>query len=121
MINDIKNKVAETAKNAIKKSNELVEVAKINIAIGEAQSNIDNLLKDIGKVIYDAYKEGEYFVEEISSKCMEIDEIADSIDDLRNKLSQLKNIKICSQCEKENERDAYFCSRCGYRMKDEEE
>ncbi|NLY44046.1 MAG: hypothetical protein GX066_08795 [Clostridiaceae bacterium] len=121
MIDDIKNKVAETAKNAIKKSNEIVEIAKINLAIGDSQSRINSLLRDVGKIIYDAYKAGDYFAEEISSKCLEIDEIVDNVNNLRKKLCQLKNIKICPQCEKENERDACFCSRCGYRIEDEAE
>ncbi|MBZ4644849.1 MAG: hypothetical protein PWR27_279 [Petroclostridium sp.] len=119
ILNEIRNKMTETAKSAIKKSNEIVEVTKLSISIGDAQSRIDKLLKDIGKIMYDAYKSGEIFSEEISTICLEIDEIADEINSMRQKIAQLKNVKVCPVCEKENESDASFCSRCGHKISEE--
>ncbi|MDK2798456.1 MAG: hypothetical protein PWP27_36 [Clostridiales bacterium] len=119
IINEMKNKVTHTAKSAIQKSNEIVEVTKLNIAMGDAQSRIDGKLKDIGKVIYDIYKSGEILSEEITAKCLEIDEIVQEIDKMKEKLALLRKIKICPNCGKENETDAFFCSKCGSRMDEE--
>ena len=118
---DIKNKVAETAKSAIKKSNEIVEITKLNFTIGDLQGQIDKMLKDIGKMIYDAYTEGDVFSEEITAKCEEIDKKSEEIAELKKKLQELKNIKICPNCNKENEADASFCSKCGNQIATEDE
>mgnify|MGYP000866026934 CR=1 FL=1 len=121
IFNELKSKVTETAKSALKKSNEIVEITKLNFSIGEMQSQMDRLLKDIGKIIYDAYKEGDVFSEQITMKCVEIDEKAEEIAELKSKLQQLKNIKICPNCQKENDVDASYCSRCGYQIETEKE
>ncbi len=116
LFDDLKSKVTEMSKSAMQKSNEIVEVTKINLAIGDAQSEIDKILKDMGKIIYDAYLEGENFGEEIESKCTKISEIIDNINDMKEKLAELKRVKICPNCEGENEPNATFCSKCGNKM-----
>lgn len=120
IFSEIKSKVTETAKSAIKKSNEIVEITKLNIAIGDAQNDINKVLKDIGKIIYDAYKDGDLFNEEIADKCTKIDSKAEEISEMRQKLSELKKVQVCPECGKENEYDAFYCSYCGHKMAKEQ-
>ncbi len=116
LFDDLKSKVTEMSKSAMQKSNEIVEVTKINLAIGDAQSEIDKVLKDVGEIIYGAYQEGANFGEEIESKCIKVDEIIENINGMKEKLAELKKVKICPNCEGENEPNATFCSKCGNKM-----
>ena len=120
ILNELRQKVTETAQSAWKKSNEIVEVTKINIAISDAQTHMDKMFKDIGKIVYDAYKEGDAISGVIGEKCQQIDEKAVEIYEMKLKISQIKNVKVCPECEKENEAEATFCSKCGRKIGEDE-
>jgi len=112
-LNSIKDVISETAKSAVKKSNKIVETTKIKLAISDAEADIARNMKDIGELIYDAYKKETEPSETLKEKCELIDEKYQNIEDLRSKLCELKEIKICPSCKKETEPEAVFCSQCG--------
>ncbi|WHH59108.1 zinc ribbon domain-containing protein [Petroclostridium sp. X23] len=116
----IKSKVTETAKSAIKKSNEIVEVTKLNISIGDAQTRIDVLMKEVGQIIYDAYKDGDVFSDELTNRCEEIEQTIEKVSQIKEKIAEIKKMKLCPRCEKENEIDAAYCSKCGFRIEEDE-
>lgn len=111
-----KNKVTETAKSAMQKSNEIFEVTKINMSIGDAQVEIDKILKDIGQILYDSYQNGESVSDEVADKCVQVDEVVEKIKEMKVRLMELKNVIICSNCENENQPDDLFCSKCGEKI-----
>ncbi|MGE4282716.1 MAG: zinc-ribbon domain-containing protein [Clostridia bacterium] len=119
-IYEIKNKVTETAKNVMKKSNEIIEVTKLNMSIGDAQTRIDSLLKEIGQIIYDAYQDGDIFADELMDKCKQAEEEFEKVREIKEKVAQFKKVKLCPRCDKENNIDAAYCSKCGFRIEDEE-
>ena len=119
LFNDFVNKVTEASKSALNKSKEILEVTKLNISIGDNEARVKKLLNDIGKIIYDAYKDGEVLSEEITDICIKIDESYDNIKKTKQKIAELRKIKICPDCKKENETDASYCSQCGYHFHEE--
>lgn len=112
-INELKNKAQETAKGAIKKSNELVEMAKYNLAITELQSKVNGCYKKLGELMYDAHSKDAEVGELVQKYCEEIDGYFAEIGSYKEKLASLKNLKSCPACSTDNVGDASFCSACG--------
>lgn len=121
LFDELRNVVTETAKTAVKKSNEIVEITKLNISISDEQSKMKSILGDIGQLVYDMYKSGMQLSENIEIKCSEIDDATERIKIMKEKLSQLKKQKICPNCKKDNEIESIYCSRCGVRFSSDEE
>jgi len=113
ILDSLKNKIYETAKTAAKKSNEIVETTKIKFAISDAEAKIAQTMKEMGEMIYDAYKNGEEPEDEYLEKCSAIDDVFENINDLKERLCEVKDIKVCSECNKETDNEAAYCSACG--------
>lgn len=116
IIDTIKNKIYETAKTAAKKSNEVVEATKIRLALSDAEAKVAQLMKEMGEMLYDEYKNEAELEDAYLVKCSEIDEVFESIGDLKEKLSEVRDMKICPNCKKESEKDDVFCSKCGHKF-----
>lgn len=106
-------KVTETAKAAAKKSSDLVEVTKINMSIGSEEDKIEKVYKEIGKTVFESFARGENVDEIFVDKCKEIASYEDNIKDMRAKLLELKNSKVCPNCREELDIEVLYCSKCG--------
>lgn len=110
------NKVTDTAKAAAKKSGEIVEASKLNAAINQENEKVSKLYEAIGKLVYETYSNGERLSEDINKKCDEIVDIKANIHGLKDRIIELKNIKICKNCNHEIEEDVIFCPNCGMKQ-----
>lgn len=106
-------KVTETAKAAAKKSSELVEVTKLNMSIGTEENKIEKAYAEIGKLVYKAYSEGENVGDTFKEYCEKIEASEEAIKGCKQKILELKNIKVCPSCGVELEMDILFCPKCG--------
>ena len=113
MFENLTKKVSDTAKAAAKKSSEIVEVTKLNMNISAEEDKIKKAFADIGKQVYEAYSNGEEVAENYKSICEEIRGYEDSIKETKQKILELKNVKVCPNCGAELELDTAFCSSCG--------
>ncbi len=116
MFDEITSKLTKTAKKAVRKSNELVEITKMNMAISEAQSALNKLYKELGKTVHKACETQDNVSNEISEKCSEIDDELEHIKKMKDKLAELKKVQYCMSCGHENQREAIFCSKCGMKI-----
>lgn len=105
--------VGDGAKTAVKKSEDMVEIAKLNKAISNEEDRIKLTYVEIGKDIYSRYEKKETIQEELVELCNRIDEFQKNIMDIRVKIAQLKNTKLCSSCGAELELNSEFCVKCG--------
>lgn len=110
-------KAKEFAGVAGKKANELTARAKTNLSMIDVETDLENLYKSLGKVVYRSSKtegdaEAAEKAEELISK---IDEKQALLADLRARSLELRRIKICD-CGKENPSDSEFCSKCGAKL-----
>jgi len=112
----IKSTISNTAKSAAKKSNELVEITKLKMSISNLEMDITRLMGDIGESVYDAYKNGEGTAEDLPDICEQIDIKYADIEESREKLRKLKNVKLCPTCKNEVDPEAVFCSKCGQKF-----
>lgn len=116
IIEKIISNVEKTTKAVVQKSNDVVEITKVKMAISNAENEAQEVVYEIGQLVYEAYKNGEGNPELVEEKCIKLDEIRKDIDNKRNQYAKLRNLKRCANCERENDADAIFCSKCGTKL-----
>ncbi len=114
---DRTGKVANHAAGvASKKATNVVESTKLNLRIFDLNSELDQLYKELGKMLYDTHCGMEIDQEEIQVKLILIDEKCQAVSEIRNKLQSLKTSSQCPNCGKECSANDVFCSGCGAQL-----
>lgn len=113
VFNNLTKKVSETAKAAAKKSGDIVEMTKLNMSIGTEEDKIKKTYAEIGKKIYDLFAAGAEIPEDVKEQCEAIGTYEKNIEELKQKILEYKNIKVCASCGFELDSQAMFCSKCG--------
>jgi len=116
IISDLKKTFASTANMAVKKSNELLEISKITLAITGVQNDIEREYSSIGKMIYDGYKTNDVSTADVTARCAIIEAKILEIQELREKLAIVKNVKTCPVCSAEVSANSTFCAKCGEKL-----
>lgn len=106
-------KVGEAAQSVSKKSGELVEITKLNMSINSEEDKIKKKYSEIGKKAYEIFLQDPDSASAFLEECEEISQSQSSIDDLKAKIMQAKNLKKCVGCGAELEKSIVFCSKCG--------
>ena len=113
VLDNITRKVTDTAKAAAKMSGNVVEVTRLNMSINAEEEKIRKIYTEMGKQLYEDYAEGKIVGEKLMEHCTKIDEIIGSIDDMREKILELRNVKACPNCGMELDVDMVYCYKCG--------
>jgi hypothetical protein len=108
-------KVTDTYKTAAKKSSEILEQTRLKIAISSEEEKRNELFALIGKRTYEIYQSGEDEPENISFKeeFDRISEITNTINDMKQKILEMKSVKACPECNEEIDIACEFCPKCG--------
>lgn len=112
-LSKIAKSVGDGAKTAVKKSEDMVEIVKLNKAITNEEDRIKLTYGEIGKIIYSRYEKNEIIEDELIQLCIKIDEFQKNIFAIKQKIAEVKNVKICSNCSAELEPTTEFCVKCG--------
>ena len=103
------------------KTNNFVDVTKLNLALNEADKKISSLYQKIGETVY-----SKYLMDELN--CTEFDEILSEIDNfkaeqesLKAQIAELKNAVTCPECGANNDKGSEFCSKCGAKLSGDSE
>jgi len=113
VIDNITKKVTETAKVAATKANDIVEVTKLNLSIAAEEDKIKKIYAEVGKAVYDAYAAGKETADFLKDYCKRIEDIEKNIKEMKDKILEMKNLKICPGCGAELEGDVNYCPKCG--------
>lgn len=113
---DIGKKITETAKTVSKKSEDIVEITKLNLAVGSEEDKIKRAFYEIGSDLYKHFQEGTEFGEFFNSKCLEIREMEDNLAKLKEKILKLKGSKECKECKAVVDIEVNFCPNCGAKV-----
>ncbi len=116
-LENLGKKVGEAAHSASKKSGELVEVSKINLSIRAEEDKINKKYLEIGKRAYELYISDPQSIPAFHGDCEAIQTHLDSIITLKEKIMEVKNIKLCVGCGEELDKEVMFCSKCGTKQK----
>lgn len=104
---------SSVASNVAKKSEELVELSKLTASATTEEGKLKTIYSEIGKLVYEGYKNGNEFQQEIAEKCAEARCIENNISTIKEKILELKNVRVCSSCGSNLAPEAAFCPKCG--------
>lgn len=111
---DIFNKIGDTifstGKDVSKKAREISGITKLKMDIRMKEDFIEKQYAAIGKQYYATHKEEDVLsydeMESISDALLEIE-------NLKNKIMEMKGAKECSNCGEMVPEGAHFCNKCG--------
>jgi len=86
---------------------------KLNRQVAREEEKIEKLESDIGALIYQKFARGEKVDDELVAPCQEIAKVRQGIEDVQEKIRQLKGLKKCPACAAEIDEEQTFCSKCG--------
>jgi len=103
----------KTYKVATEKSGNLIEEAKLRFQIASENDKISEKLEEIGAVVYEDFKSGTSNYPDFEDLCKEIEESEASVQEMRNKILEMKKLKQCAVCGTEISKEDRYCSKCG--------
>lgn len=106
-------KLTKVVKN---KSVHIYDVTKLNLALNDTQGKLDKHYQKIGEIIYGKYLDNRDLDEEIENYCEEIDAFIAEINELKERISTLKNTSLCPSCGQNTEKGSEYCSKCGSKL-----
>ena len=110
-------KITETVDVVGKKTNELVEIQKLRGQISNLEKNIDKCYIELGKMMFEAYQDGEDICDEAKAYCEEITGSAVLIEEYKAEIVEIKGLKTCENCGEPVADDVVFCPKCGKKIK----
>ena len=129
---DLFDKINNLAKTAGEKTENVIEITKLNARIGREREHINEAKRAIGEVYYGKTAEGfellpeaEVYAEQIRAAETAIAEAQAEIDRIRSGAEapaaaeaepEKSAVKYCTVCGAENTASAMFCSSCGGRF-----
>jgi rubrerythrin len=88
---DAAKSVGDAAKSTVKKSEDMLEVSKLNREISSEQNKIEKIYLDLGKAAYNKYKATGKVDDELLEGCKQIDELENKIASIREKIEEIKD------------------------------
>ena len=118
--NTIGKRISDVSQNVSQQTKNFADISKLNSAISEKETKVDNLYTQLGKVFYENYSE--YYLSHPEQAgpevglLTEIRSILSAIADDRKAIDVIRGVTSCPNCGTSNARDAIFCSGCGVRI-----
>lgn len=112
---DFGKKIGQAAKNTAKKSEELIEIQKVKGKIKDHETSVYGFIKQIGEIALEKHENGEKTFDEADELCKQIEEARESIKGLEAEILELRHIRVCPSCGKENDDEVVFCPKCGFK------
>lgn len=116
MFEDVLSRAKSMAQSAGKKTEELVELTKTKVQIGDLRREISSLYEGLGRLVYDS-RHSEESVDELVDACVEqLDEQLKELARLEERVMESKSVIRCDSCGSFNAQDASFCNQCGKKL-----
>ncbi|MDP4091781.1 MAG: zinc ribbon domain-containing protein [Bacillota bacterium] len=121
LLNDVREKISDTARAAVKASRELAEISRLNAAVKSEEEKIKTLLQDIGLAVFETYRDNKPVMVDLELKCKEIMECRQNIVELKERILDVKNLVACPNCKASVERVFVYCPECGTQLESSEQ
>ncbi|MET3547502.1 RNA polymerase subunit RPABC4/transcription elongation factor Spt4 [Paenibacillus favisporus] len=117
---NIIQRLKEGANRATEKAQGTLEVSKLNSQIADIEREMGIHYREMGKVFYEGYRIGDMSKaeKEMVDLCKSCDLLQEEIDELRTRIAELKNERLC-KCGYVATLDANFCPSCGRKLADD--
>lgn len=113
--------ISDAADTVGKKTGEVVEVQKIKSQISTWQRMNEKDCRDMGKMLYDKYKNGETVDPVFAAVCEEIKSRMDDIRDAEKKIVEIRGNGFCRECQTPLAKGMAYCPTCGAKVEPEED
>lgn len=116
-----KDEAEKFTKVAVKKTSDAVSKAKLNYAVSETENKINELFTELGRILYNEYKNGAEFPENISEICQQAEKLYEEIETVKEQIAKMKNAVVCPSCGEYNHEESIYCAKCGKKLNGESE
>lgn len=117
---DLGKRFGETAETVSNIAGDVVEIQKLKSQIRTLERGNENDLIDLGKAVYEQFKEGEFVGEFAEALCEAIQSREESIAEYLQKISEVKGDFQCECCGKTVAKDMAYCPYCGTKAPERE-
>lgn len=111
IFDDLGKKLSKAGGNAVEKTKQRTEIARINGRIKDEKKKIDESHRIIGEMFVEAFRDEA--PEEFEVYIRQIDESNENIEKYKEDIDRVKGVKKCPVCGKELLAQDHFCSECG--------
>ena len=118
---DLGKRLGETAESLTNRASEVVEVQRIRGQIRALDRNNERDYRDIGRMIYEKYKNGEVIDTEMVCICEEIEKREATAEEMEQMIADSKGTTVCPNCHANLTSDMVYCPQCGEKVPEEEE
>ena len=113
---EISKKVKKFSKDTMVEVQKMNEVRQLNSKVNEEKRYLNKLYLEMGKKLYDKYKDADMVTEGFEAEFRKITERYSVMDLLQDEIRQVKGVVLCPCCNMEVAATERFCSNCGNRM-----
>ena len=113
---EISKKVRKFSKDTMTEVHKMNEVRQLNGKVSEERKYLNKLYLEMGKKLYDKYKDAENAPEGFETEFRKIRERYSVMDLLQDEIRKVKGVVLCPCCNMEVAATERFCSNCGNRM-----
>jgi len=100
-----------------KKSTDVIDIAKVNLAISSKRDERKKVFMQIGKKLYDSRgKKGQTEDGAYDALFSKVERIDAEVFILRQRLARIVGLPICRICGAGNPKESIFCSKCGCKL-----
>lgn len=90
-----------------------MDVAKLNVQLFDLNGELNDVLRQLGQVMYDAHRGQAGGDESIPDLLARADELNEKIDGMKDRVSALRQSRTCGTCGAVCGREDKFCRSCG--------
>ena len=109
-------KAKEIADLTGKKAGEIINIQKMRVSAATLNSQISKLYEVLGRLAYEAAKNGADTAAQSAQTIAEIDEKREELSELKAKIAEARGKRVCHACRADNSADALFCDKCGQKL-----
>lgn len=103
----------------MQKAKDLSEITKLNMAVSESETKINEIYSEIGYKVYCAYRENP--LEEVKEEIGQIRELEEAMEACKLQIQAINAMNSCSRCGAKIKPEMMFCSSCGMKLQSEEQ
>lgn len=110
-------KTVERTMNSVgKKTDEFIEVQKLNNKVSTLQRQYQKYLTDVGEIMLQRYQDGAVHDEELRPLFEQLLQVRREIDRYQDEIADKKGQELCAACGMYAPKGSAFCPSCGAAM-----